>query len=230
MYPIEKLQRTHEHLRTQLVTLESALSLGPDAWFVLRNTGFSLSKQLREHIGLEDRVVTACSRAFAHYGETVLASFALDHRQERQRLRQLCRVLEEDPRGSWHDLRATLNAFGHTLRQTMDLQEAKLFPLLERTEAPPAASNNRAHAMPNLLTETTTLAEVLRRYPDIRAMLERYGIRLSFEQYDALDEIAWHHGMSSQELLRCLEDAITKRTGARPSLKEEAGVTEPRCV
>jgi len=223
------------------VTLESALSLGPEARFVLRNTGFSLSKQLREHIGLEDRIVTACSRTFTRYGETVLASFALDHRQEWQRLRQLRRILEENPRGSWNDLRVTVNAFGQTLRQHMELQETKLFPLLGQMDTSPEASNGPAHVKPNLLTEITTLAEVLRRYPSTRAMLERCGIRLPFEQYDALDEVAWHHGMRSQELLALLTAAITDmegtattapdgQHGGEHSTPQEIGMLEHGCA
>jgi hemerythrin-like domain-containing protein len=206
MHPIERLRRAHERLRTALVVLESALNAGPAAGLVLRNAAFSLSKQLVEHSRLEERTVTVCSRVLGRYDETMLARFALDHRQERQQLRLITQIFYRDTHGSWQGLRPTIEAFGQALRRTLNLQETQLFPLLEQTVGRPKGPDGRRNTAP--LTETMTLNAVLQRYPQARTVLERYRIRLPFEQYDALDEVAWHHGVSSQELLTQLQQAI----------------------
>lgn len=217
MLPTERLRRAHERLRTKLMVLESALSLAPDAGFVLRNTAFSLSKQLREHIRFEERAVTACSRTFGCYDETLLARFALDHRQEGQQLRLITQILYRDSSGSWEGLRPTLEAFGQALRRTIDLQETHLFPLLEQTAGRREEPHGRGDPATDPLTETMTLNAVLHQYPQARMVLERHRISLPFEQYDAVDEVAWHHGMSSQELLAQLQQAIAPQSHQPPT-------------
>jgi len=66
--------------------------------------------------------------------------------------------------------------------------------------------------LPSGLSETMTVQEVMRRYPNTGSVLEGLCIDRSFEGYDCLDEVAWRHGMESQELLALLEEEVAQPT------------------
>ena len=77
--------------------------------------------------------------------------------------------------------------------------------------------------IPSGLSETMTVQEVMRRYPNTRSVLEGLFIDHRFEGYDCLDEVAWRHGMESWKLLALLEEE-----GARPTPQILDGEAAPR--
>mgnify|MGYP001573165055 FL=1 len=46
MNAIERLKRDHVLIRAKLSVVEGALQMGPEAWFVLRDVCYTLSRQL----------------------------------------------------------------------------------------------------------------------------------------------------------------------------------------
>ena len=76
----------------------------------------------------------------------------------------------------------------------------------------------------SMLTETMTVQEIKRRYPSTKAVFDGLFIGSRFEGYDCLDEVAWRHGMESEDLLLSLEEAVAR--SATPSVdgREAAGV------
>jgi len=77
--------------------------------------------------------------------------------------------------------------------------------------------------IPSGLSETMTVQEVMRRYPNTRSVLEGLFIDHRFEEYDCLDEVAWRHGMESWKLLALLEEEV-----ARPTPQILDGEAAPR--
>jgi iron-sulfur cluster repair protein YtfE (RIC family) len=219
MSDVEQLTRAHQRLRAKLDALEAAFAVGADAWFVIREMSFSLSKQLREHLRTEGRLVASCPQALERSVAGKLARVALDHHEALQRLRVIREILKGEPCVSLDGIRPLVHAAAAVLRHSIARQEAELFPLLDRALVPREAASRRPG--PRHVTDTMTLAEVMRRYPKTKAVFARCSISLPFEQYDPLDEVAWRHGMESQELLARLEEAITKGDGVDQSLTEE---------
>ena len=66
--------------------------------------------------------------------------------------------------------------------------------------------------IPSGLSETMTVQEVMRQHPNTRSVLEGLCIDRRFEGYDCLDEVAWRHGMESQEFLALLEEEVARST------------------
>ena len=207
MRTVTRLTRAHQRLRKQLDVLESALWLGAEAWFVLREASFSLSRQLREHIRMEEAALALCRQG--PYGDHPmgLAVTLVGHDAARHRLQVASWLLSGEPCFSLEGVRPTVAAAIPTLRASMDRQETELFPLLDR-----ALSAQELDRMPPRisarLTDTMTVEQILRRYPKTRLIFERLLISLPLEQYDSVDEVAWRHGMDCQALLQHLERAI----------------------
>ena len=63
MRAIDRLRRDHQILRSKLDVLETALTMGPETWFVLREVCFTLARQLRDHMRREEELVMACRQA-----------------------------------------------------------------------------------------------------------------------------------------------------------------------
>ena len=61
---------------------------------------------------------------------------------------------------------------------------------------------------PLTLSPDITVNRVLHYYPQARALLERLGMHPEIEGCECLDEVAWCHGLSVEELIRKLEAAI----------------------
>ena len=76
MNAIDRLRRDHTILRSKLDILETALTMGPDVWFVLRETCFTLGRQLRDHIRREEELVAACRKMM---NPKVLAEIVVEH-------------------------------------------------------------------------------------------------------------------------------------------------------
>ena len=77
------------------------------------------------------------------------------------------------------------------------------------------------------LSESMTVGEVVTRYPEAAAALERLCRDERFERYDCLDEVAWRHGMESRELFARLEEELAR--GLTPERQRAGGVPEIAC-
>ena len=222
MKAIDRLRRDHELFRAKLKALEGMLAIAPETWFVLREVCFTLSRQLKDHIRREETLIAASRKGLIEDG---LMRVAVDHHEEAQSLWTINWLLVQEPRPQLKQVRSVLNELMTVLPRHMAEQEAGLFPRLERVlarrggDVTSVAGQDGAH-----LNETMTVNFVISRYPRTKAIFEQFFINLSFESYDCLDEVAWRHGMESQELLDRLEGAITPRATreARPPLVAQA--------
>lgn len=206
MKSVERLRRDHAILRSKLDVLESALKMGPEAWFVLRELSHTLARQLRDHIRREEGLVAACRYALK---EPALAHVTVEHRDEPERLRALNRLFIKESGRSLEQVGPVLREVIDGLRHHMEEEEMELFPLLEQTLA------ERQHEavtdpsfLPGRLEEMMTVNRVLQCYPRTKRVFEQLFINIPYEGADCLDEVAWRHGMESRELLEKLERGL----------------------
>ena len=203
MKAVERLTRDHQLLRAKLDVLESALKMGSETWFVLREVCFTLGRQLRDHIKREEALVTACRKAM---NPKVLAEVSVEHHDEPEHLRTINQLFMQE---SGHDLeriKPSLTQIIAGLRRHMAQEEAALFPILERELTGHVCVPEAPSAGP--LDERMTVNRVLHEHPDAQAAFERLFINVPLEGCSCLDEVAWRHGMDSRELLEQLEQTI----------------------
>jgi hypothetical protein len=211
MNAINRLKREHDVLRSKLNVLESALDMGTEAWFVLQETSFTLSKQLQAHSRREEALF-ACYRA-ARSGER--CGEILAHQTGKgkgEALRAVNQFFLEQPRGLLETIRPAVTTCTAWLRSEMEQQEDQLFPCIEDALVLDKIAGRKEHPIPAGLTDTMTVQEVMGRYPTTRSVLEGLFIDRRFEGYDCLDEVAWRHGMESRELLALLEEHVARPT------------------
>jgi len=130
--------------------------------------------------------------------------------------------MEEAP--SFAALRPKFAEVMARLCREMDGQETSLFPVLEGFLALHDPTELMARPARSALTETMSVSEVISRYPKTRGTFEALFVDRRSEGYDCLDEVAWRHGMESQELFTALEDAMVYSTADR---KEGTRVLAP---
>ena len=201
---VEELQRDHHMLREKMELLHSAVALAPDAWFVLRESGFVLRRRLQTHSEREAQASAACH---APDGNRVLAHVMIRHQGSLQALAQLNRLLmAEQPEQSLEAVRTAVRAVIVTLKRECNQQEAYLFPLLAQFTDAPAPPMGAV--MPPHLDETTVINRVLCEYPQAQSVFERHGVNLVYEGYDRVDEVAWRHGLTGGEFLAEMAVAI----------------------
>jgi hemerythrin-like domain-containing protein len=203
MNAVERLRRDHAMLRTTLSVLETGLQMGPEAWSVLRQMCFTLSRQLRDHIRREEELVAASRKAL---DPRILAEVALEHRDEPAHLRAITRLFVSEPTHSLERVGPALTNVIRALRHHMDEEEAELFPVLERTLT--ASDAQELSPLEPAIRETMTVNRVLQEFPQTRQVFERLFINIQMEGCGCLDEVAWRHGMDSRELLERLQEAI----------------------
>ena len=205
MDAIHRLKRDHKILRAKLDVLESALQMGSETWYVLREVCFTLAQQLRDHIKREEALVRIARNALT---PKVLAEVTVEHKDEPQHLRTINRLFICEPEHSLEHIRPALNEVIRGLRHHMEEEERELFPILERalgaTVTLPPAEGPTTH-----LDETMTVNRIVNEFPTTRPVFERLFIGVPAEGCDCLDEVAWRHGMDSQELLKRLEGVIS---------------------
>ena len=205
MRAIERLKRDHQILRSKLDVLESALRMGPETWFVLREVCFTLSRQLRDHIRREEELVAACRRAL---NPKILAEVIIEHKDEPQQLHRINRLFVSEAHQALERIKPALTEVIHRLRHHMAEEEVELFPLLERT-CPEAEEAVGSLPKPGVkLEETMTVNRIVQEFPGTRPVFERFFINIPLEGCTCLDEVAWRHGMESREFLQTLEQAI----------------------
>lgn len=203
MRAIDRLKRDHQILHSKLNVLESALHLGQDAWFVLREVCFTLSRQLRDHMRREEDLVMACRQAM---NPKVLAEVALEHHDEPELWRSLTRMFADAQTHDVEGIRPALQQAIQGLRHHMTEEERELFPLIERSMTAHPEAPRPSPAGP--LHETMTVNHVLHEYPATAPVFRQLWVSAPVEGCSCLDEVAWRHGMKSEDLLQALHDAI----------------------
>ena len=199
---IERLKRDHRLLRAKLDVLESALDMGGETWFVVRELCHSLIVQLRPHLRREEEAITVAKCAI---GSNVLSRVEAEHMEDPQQLNRVYELFLDGPQQPFEGLRIKLWPIIRRLRDHLDDEECNLYPLLEKGILAGAAS---AHEPARKLSETMTINRVLRDYPETKPVFSRFFINSHVEGCDFLDEVAWRHGMESRELLDHLERMI----------------------
>lgn len=219
MDAIARLQRDHAILRAKLDVLEAMLSMGPDAWLILRELCFTLARQLANHIKREEALVSACRASVEPH---LLSRLEVEHRDEPAHLHTINRLFVDVPHRSLTQIIPPLTRVIDGLRQHMAEEEAALFPILQHVlaHAPAAAPEER-----RWLDETMTVNRVLQEFPHTRPVFDRLFISATLEGCTCLDEVAWRHGMEVAELLALLTAAISPS----PSFSSEPPTPPTRC-
>ena len=220
MDAVDCLKRDHQTFRATLSALDAALHVGPEAWPVLRGMCFTLSRRLQRHMQREEVLMQACRHVI---NPRVLAAFAREHQEQSERLRTLNRCFGGQGGGHVDDLTPAVMQSIHTLRSHLEKEEAELFPVFEQALQAlglPAVHGEAARRV----HKDMTVNRVLHDYPATRPVFTRLCVSAPDEGCACLDEVAWRHGMDSQELLRQLERAAAS---SAPSLARE-GAAEAR--
>lgn len=213
MDTIERVRRHHQILRGKLAVLESALRMGPEAWFVLRELCHSASRQLTEHIRQEEQLIAECQSGMS---ADMVDQLSLEHRRDLARLQTINHLFLEERSQSLGQIRPLLTQCIQRLSRHMEEEEAMVFPALEqRLGGANEVATQQAAGLPDLLVETRTVNHVLRQHPSTKTVFAELFINVSLDGCDCLDEVAWRHGMESGELIAKLEHAI--RSGAETS-------------
>ncbi len=205
MTAVDRLRRDHKILRVKLDVLESALGMGSETWYVLREVCFTLARQLRDHIKREEDLVAACRKAM---NPKVLAKVVVEHHDEPAHLKTINRLFVSETGHSLERIKPALGDVIEGLRRHMAEEEAELFPILDRVIAEhlPAAPAEPSSA--DRLDEEMTVNRIVQLFPGTQRVFERFFINVPLEGCACLDEVAWRHGMDARELLDCLEETI----------------------
>jgi len=203
MNAVDRLKRDHEILRSKLDVLETALGMGSQTWYVLREVSFTLGKQLRDHIRREEELVALCRKAM---NPKVLAEVSVEHHDEPEHLRTINRLFVKEPTHSLDRLKPVLKDVIQGLRHHMAEEERDLFPILERAleEAMPAKPGAATAA----IDETMTVNRIVRDFPRTQHVFEQLFINVPVEGCTCLDEVAWRHGIESQDLVKLLDETV----------------------
>ena len=169
MNAISRLRRDHQILRSKLDVLEAALTMGPSAWFVLREVCFTLGRQLRDHMRREEELVLACRKGMP---PKVLAEISVEHRDEPEHLRTINRLFIEERGQSLERIQPVLEEVIMGLRRHMAEEESALFPILERTLSWRTAGNPAPSPSLERLNETMTVNRIVHEFPNTKPVFD----------------------------------------------------------
>jgi len=207
MNPIDRLQRDHSLLREKLQVLDVALDMGPETWFVVRETCVSLSHRLADHLRRADRVMAVATKALE---EQQVGRLWLEHHVDGFRFRIAINPFLEGDDALFARATPTLKAAISSLRDHMAQVETKLFPTLGEPISAAAADATQPGAW---LDGTTTVNRLITEHPETKPVFEQLFVSPLYEQYDYLDEVAWRHGMEVEDLIARLRGAIRAKGG-----------------
>jgi len=214
MRAIDRLKRDHKVLRGKLDVIENALRLGPSStWFVLRELCYTLSRQIADHIRREDELINSCRSTL---NAKALAHTDFEHHDEPEVLRRINHLFVEDQGETLMEVKATLKELIPRLRHHLEEEEQDLFPTLERVFGSREESQAPCRVTRSGLREDMTLNRIVNEYPVAGAVLSHLFVNLPFEGHDCLDEVAWRHGLNSQDILTRLEQAIAIQGTPKP--------------
>lgn len=216
MKAIDRLRRDHQLLRSKLDVVEVALQMGSEAWFVIREVCFTLSRQLQDHIQREEALVADCLDALE---EGSFPQLAVEHRDEPQLLRTINRLFVDQHAHSLELVRSPLTLLITGLRRHMAEEENELFPAIEQILIGRKQAGTNERVSPSGVHESMTVNHVISQYPMTKLLFHQLFINIAFEGYDCLDEVAWRHGMECSELFARLEAVIS--SGVRSRREQE---------
>ncbi len=221
MDAVERLKRDHVVLRTKLDVLESALARRPEAWFVLREVCFTLSKQIADHLRREEALIAACRKQLP---PEALSHVALEHQDEPEHLRRINHLFVTTEGQSLDRIRPELERLITGMREHLADEEATLFPALEHLLAGWKLSALTPQASAGPLEGSMTVNRVVRDFPRAQRAFERLFINVPLEGCSCLDEVAWRHGMETQDLVECLcrEMGLPRAAGADGAQEQRA--------
>ncbi|MBI3996986.1 MAG: hemerythrin domain-containing protein [Candidatus Omnitrophica bacterium] len=223
MKAVERLQRDHKILRAKLDVLESALRMGPQTWYVLRETCFTLSRQLRDHIRREDDLVAACRMAM---NPKILAEVVVAHHDEPEHLRMINRLFVSEGQRSFDQIQEALTQVIEGLRRHMSEEEAELFPIFDRVLTDQDAIAGVSTEPPARFEETMTVNRIIQQCPQTKPVFEQLFINIPVEGCTCLDEVAWRHGVESRDLVHHLEEvAHSCECAHKVTATEESNLT-----
>lgn len=199
----ERLQRDHQLLRAKLANVTTALNFAPDAWALIREESFGLSRWLHFHHERE----LAVSRLVCHSPAAEPDSVVwFGHEAQLQMLRLIIRgFLLCEPDASYPSVCKALLAVAEGLRDECELQERHLFPMALQDDAQADSGDAVASAA---ASEDMTVNRVLELYPETAPLFNQYGLDMAMEGSSGLDLFAWQRGMTGAELCRQLNQVI----------------------
>ncbi len=206
MNAINRLKRDDQIIRSELDVLETALGMGPDAWYVLREVCFTLARQLRDHMRREEELIAAYHRTQGV--EPGLSGLSTEHHDEPEHLRTINRLFVSEPHHTLVRIAPALRGVISGLRHHMAKEEAELFPVLEQVLSGPTSGDAAPPVPFQRVHEAMTVNYMVHQFPVTRPVFERLFINVPYEGCSCLDEVAWRHGIESSDLLQMLEQAI----------------------
>lgn len=219
MNAIERLKRDHGIVRTKLDVLEAALKMGPETWFVLREVCFTLSRQLRDHIRREEALIEACRPSL---DSASLSRLSAEHQDEPRHLKTINRLFVQEPTAALERIRPVLMGVIQGLRRHIEEEDMSLFPAIERVLGASGAADPASVPLFQL-DETMTVNHIIQEFPFTKPVFAELLINVPIEGCTCLDEVAWRHGLTSEELLAKLHEAVlvaeplAERAGGGPN-------------
>jgi len=221
---INRFTREHRFLRSKLRLLKSALEMGEKAWFTTREVSFTLCKELKAHSRREAEVFLTCRSALG--ADKWRRLMAADRADGLGRL--IMKQFFLKPPQVFEALRPRFTRIMAGLCCRMDRQEATLFPVLRCALGLDHPMESTAQPVRSTFIETMSVREAIGRHPSAQGTLEGLFINRRSEGHDRLDEVAWRHGMESQDLLTRLEEAAARKAAPLGDHREPTGAAAQR--
>jgi len=199
-----RMTRDHERLRPSVAVVQGALRLGGDTRWVLREVCYALWKQLDSHVRREDEAV----RLGRQLGPEPIGPATWSHAGELSRLDLLNRQLKDAQPDLPAAITSRLQAITESILTQMADQDAVLLPWIG--QALDEDDSDDQPSQPAGLRETMTVNELIRLHPGVQPVLTRLFVNIPLEGLDCLDEVAWRHGMTSEDLLERLEQGLRR--------------------
>jgi hemerythrin-like domain-containing protein len=134
--------------------MPGGLHKGEDAYCELQNACAMLSRELRQHIQREERLVALCSLTLGRFGSEELARFAIEHHEEAHYLKIINRLFNGRSRFSREWAHRALATAIAQLGHHTDEQESKLFPFVEQLLGTREVAGPGGELTPGCLSET----------------------------------------------------------------------------
>lgn len=199
MGALGSLRDDHTVISKKLKLVESALEVGPEGRLVLRELCFSLLRLLKAHMQREAEPLRIYRERIPSGRYLVDAS---GHAIEAGLLRAVNELLLSGMRASMPMIVLRLTQAIERLQEQMQGQEQTVFLALEEGGASVGADPSAA------ISETMSVNEILRRYPQTEPVFDRLRVDRLREGYESVDELAWGHGMDVSQVIEQLRQAV----------------------
>lgn len=191
MESISLLKTDHALLRKKCSMLEMVLQSRPEGRFILSELTHSLLRLLEDHCEREGPVLERYRYQQNIHGAAIAAS---DHAAERQIIRLVQQLLAARLKSSRALIILRLSQGIEQLQMQMARQERLVFPFIDE-----AVLAGEAGSVP--ICESTSVNEVLHRFPTARQVFDELNVNRAEEGSDSVDEVAWRHGANVSDVL-----------------------------